>query len=351
MAALRVASWPGFEAMHNAFVPIFLHALEQAGCTIQSLERATDLVGALKADPPPDIVLLHWAERVFGETANRWQSLSSIRSLLSALSRRSDTTRVVWLVHNLAPHDARPLQRLVWPHYVRGLARRIDGFLTLSPGTVDPVRSALPALAELPAAGLWHPAYPHAALPPAAREQARAVYGWGAQDRVLGYCGQIRPYKGVEDLVTAFEATDRTDLRLLLAGRTGATGLAETLTRAAARDPRITLDFRTLPPEAFRAALGACDVIAAPLRRYLHSGSLVHALSAARPVLTPSTPFADSLRAALGPTWVNTYDGPLTPGQLQTVPETLPQGQPDLAAFAPEAVGRQAVTFFESLQR
>ena len=53
----------------------------------------------------------------------------------------------------------------------------------------------------------------------------------------------------------------------------------------------------------------------APFRRYLHSGSIVHALSAGRPVLTPATPFALSLAAELGrPDWLQTYAGPLDAG-------------------------------------
>ena len=53
----------------------------------------------------------------------------------------------------------------------------------------------------------------------------------------------------------------------------------------------------------------------APFRRYLHSGSIVHALSAGRPVLTPATPFATSLAAELGrPDWLQTYAGPADAG-------------------------------------
>lgn len=345
MKRLRVASWPGHGATHNPFIHVFLKGLEDAGCDVVSLETVEACAGQA-----PDILLLHWAERIFGESRSRWQALTKIRSLLKSLAARPAETRVVWLVHNIAPHDARPLQRLVWPHYVRALARQVDGFMTLSPGTVDQVRAALSALAAKPAVGLWHPAYPDADLPPDERAAARAAFGWTDAQHVLGYCGQIRPYKGVEELLVRFRKTTRSDLRLLLAGRPGTAGFTDWLRNVAASDPRIVLRLEDLPPAGFRAALGSCNTVVAPFRDYLHSGSIVHALSAARPVLTPATPFARSLQGLLGTDWVRTYAGPLTPAVLEAQAE-LPAGPggPDLSDLEAAKVGREAARFFRDL--
>lgn len=343
---LRVASWPGYGATHNAFMRIFLDGLAGAGCTIDSLESVEAVAAAMRNDPP-DILLLHWAERVFGESRSRLQVLAKMRRLLAAVSGRRPGTRVVWLVHNLAPHDARRFQRLVWPPYVARLSRAADAFLTLSPGTVATVRAALPGLAGKPGLGLWHPAYPDAALSASDRAAARAARGWDDGHRVIGYCGQIRPYKGVEDLIRAFRATTAPDLRLLLAGRPGSGGFGDWLGQMAAGDPRIALDLRDLPAEAFRTALGTCDVVAAPFRRYLHSGSIVHALSAHRPVLTPATPFAQSLAGQLGPDWVRCREAALTPALLEA--QRRATGLPDLSAFAPDRVGAAAAGFLRGL--
>lgn len=343
---LRIASWPGLGAGHNAFVPVFLGSLAAAGAEILSVERTTEFA-ALAAGPPPDILLLHWAERVFGEAKSRREVVAGMARVLGALDRRPAATKAVWLVHNTAPHDARAFQRLLWGPYMRALTRRLDGFLTLSPGTVATVRAALPGLAGKPGLGLWHPAYPGAALAPDERARARAALGWTGTERVLGYCGQIRPYKGVEELLAAFRATADPDLRLLLAGRPADAGLAGALRAAAAGDGRIALRLADLGEAEFRDALGACDVVAAPFRRYLHSGSLVHALSAGRPVLTPATPFAEALRDLLGPDWLRIHAGPLTPALLAA--QRPAAGAPDLSAFEPAAVGRAAMDFFRTL--
>ena len=343
MKDMRVASWPGYGATHNPFIRVFLDSLENAGCAITSLDSVEHFAGQA-----PDILLLHWAERVFGESKSRWQMMRKIRHLLRALSQRPAQTRVVWLVHNLMPHDARPLQKMIWPHYLKGLVRQVDGFLTLSPGTVEQVRASLPALAEKPALGLWHPSYPDAMLSDAKRISERTKRGWTASNRVLGYCGQIRPYKGVEQLLQAFGKTTDRDLRLFVAGRPGTSAFADQLHALAARDTRISLDLRNLSATEFRDALGVCDRVVAPFRNYLHSGSMVHALSAGCPVLTPTTPFANSLQDLVGPDWVQMYDDALTPELLETG-TTRNTDHPDLSAADPDVVGQMAVRFFRGL--
>lgn len=347
---LRVASWPGKTKAHNPFLSIFLGGLEEAGCAVDNVASPADLDRAMRAEP--DVLLIHWAERVY-LAQSRWEALKNIHLLLRAIDRRPKGTRVVWLVHNLEPHDARRFQRLVWRPYIRALTRRLDGFLTLAPGTVATVRHDLPALADTPALGLWHPAYPEARLDAEGRARARAALGLSEAEHVLGYCGQIRPYKGVADLLTQFLQTKDPSLRLLLAGhpqenRPGAAAFLSALKEKAARDPRVILQLGDLSEEAFKNAQGVCDAIVAPFRRYLHSGSLVHSLSAARPVLTPKTPFAESYQGLVGPDWLRLYEGGLTSKHLLQA-RTKPSQDINLEPFSAVNVGAAARAFFESL--
>lgn len=343
MTGLTIASWPGYGASHNAFVRIFLDGLAANGATIVSCDTIEEIAGA-----EADVLLLHWAERVFGESRSRWQAMAKMARLLAATGARRRAAKVVWLMHNTAPHDAKRFARAIWPPFVAALARRVDGVLTLSPGTVDVVRAAIPALAKKPVAYAWHPAYGDAVLGADARAAARAALGIADSDRVLGYCGQIRPYKGVEDLANAFAATADPDLRLYLAGRPGRADLAARLQATAGRDPRIALALGDLPGPAFNTALGVCDVVVAPLRTYLHSGSIIHALSAQKPVLTPATPFAQALRDHLGADWVRLYQGALTPEVLEGAGAAA-TGAPDLSAFDPVTVGGTVMDFFRSV--
>lgn len=343
MSELTIASWPGYGRSHNAFISIFLDGLAANGVTVKSCNRVEDIL-----EVEADVLLLHWAEKVFWESSSRWQVLSKMARLIASVGRRRRAAKVVWLVHNTAPHDARTFPRMTWKPFISALGQRVDGFLTLSPGTIDTVRSTIPVMADKPTTHVWHPAYSNAMLTTEARIAARGTLGWGNNDRVLGYCGQIRPYKGVENLVRVFTATGDPDLRLYIAGRPSDSGLAKRLEEVAASDPRVTLKLMDLSSEKFRTALGVCDVTVAPLKTYLHSGSIIHSLSAARPVLTPATPFANALYDVLDPGWMRLYDGHLTPKALEYYSK-VQAGLPDLSQFAPKAVGQAAVAFFRSL--
>ncbi len=343
---MRVASWPGYGVTDNPFISILLDDLKQAECDVISLDRIKAFEGQA-----PDILLLHWAERVFWESRSVTKSSTfAMLRLLRHLRRRAPHTKVVWLVHNLIPHDAGLVRRLLWGPYIRAFTRQIDGFLTLSPSTISEVRFAFPELAQLPADYVWHPFYPGAALSVEERLAARARYGWNDTDRVLGYCGQIRPYKGMEELVGAFIRTRRPELRLLVAGRPYDRATVARLKAATAQDERIALNSQNLTDSEFRQALGSCDVMLAPFRTYLHSGSIVHALSAGRPVVTPVTPFSDSLRKHLGSDWVRTYSDDLTPTLLEAKETLRPTAtELNMEEFMPDAVGRRATAFFERI--
>jgi beta-1,4-mannosyltransferase len=343
MRELTLGSWPGRESDHNRFLPILLDALEVEGVRVRSFPESRDIdVRGL------DALLVHWPDKVFWEAEGSARAATLMARLTARLAARPRRARLVWMVHDLAPHDGRWFKRLAWPPYAGALARLADGSLTLSEGTRATVRAAFPALAGKPMEHVWHPAYPGEALAPAARAAARAGLGWGEEVRVYGYCGQIRPYKGVEDLIAAFRRLADPRARLLVAGRPKDPGIAAALRSLAGGDPRIRLELADLPPEAFRACLGACDVVVAPFRRYLHSGSIVHSLSAGRPVLTPATPFATSLAAELGrPDWLRTYDGPLTPGILAAAER--PSAPLDLAPLAPSAAAKRLRRFLEAL--
>lgn len=349
MIGPTLGSWPGRESDHNRFLPVLLDALAAEGVRITGFPDSWDIRFA-----GLDALLIHWPDKVFWEAAHAGQgaggAAARMAGLIARLAARRRATKLVWMVHDLAPHDGGRFKRATWRPYAAALARLADGTLTLSEGTRAQVAAAYPALARKPMEHIWHPAYPGETVSPETRAATRATFGWTGTERVFGYCGQLRPYKGVEDLISAFARLDDPDARLLIAGRPRDGDTADDLRRRAAGDARIHMRPEDLTPGDFRACLGACDLVVAPFRRYLHSGSIVHALSAKRPVLTPATPFATSLAAELAsPGWLQTYDGPLGPETLAAAAAPAPAAPLDLTRLAPERAARRIRHFLDRL--
>lgn len=123
----------------------------------------------------------------------------------------------------------------------------------------------------------------------------------GAVTRTLLYFGVVRPYKGVEDLVTAFgrlpdEVAD--GVQLVLAGETweGCTAHHDAV-RVSPRRSQITVLERYISDAEVSAIFARADAVALPYRRSSSSGPLHLAMSAGLPVLVTDV---GGLRAAAG---------------------------------------------------
>jgi glycosyltransferase involved in cell wall biosynthesis len=108
-------------------------------------------------------------------------------------------------------------------------------------------------------------------------------------DFVFLYFGIIRPYKGVEDLVAAFERLPeavRDTSRLVIVGETweGWTAPLDAVATSPAKD-RITVVNRYVDDAEVAAHFAAADAVVLPYRRSSSSGPLHIAMSAGLPVV------------------------------------------------------------------
>lgn len=272
-----------------------------------------------------DLLHVHWPELLVRDRRGIGARMLK-RRLLDVLLLRLRLQRMplVWTAHNLGPHEAgsaaeqRSLQRFT---------RSVDLVIRLN--EASPV-----------AAGDEVVLIPHGHY----REVfARHPQPEAEPGRIL-YFGLIRSYKGVEDLIEAFEGLERSDVRLRIVGRPHA-GQGEYVLDACARDRRISsvlafVDDAELVDEIRRAQL-----VVLPYRGFMHnSGSLLAALSLGRPVLVPRSPTNAALAEEVGPGWVLQHSGDLTPQTLEAAIDattTLPTEEPTLDGRDWVEVGRQ----------
>jgi glycosyltransferase involved in cell wall biosynthesis len=121
-----------------------------------------------------------------------------------------------------------------------------------------------------------------------AGDGSRAVPGVDAPLRLL-YFGVVRPFKGVEDLVTAFSGLGRDEairFRLSVVGETweGWTAPAEAIARSPHSDLIERVD-RYVTDAEVAAFFGQADAVVLPYRRSSASGPLHIAMSAGLPVV------------------------------------------------------------------
>jgi glycosyltransferase involved in cell wall biosynthesis len=123
------------------------------------------------------------------------------------------------------------------------------------------------------------------------REQARERLRLRPDDKVVLFFGNIAPYKGLEDLVTAFEQLIPTNpkLRLIIAGRPkGEAAYWANIERRLAVPPlnaRVLMRIEFVPDADTEIYFKAADVLALPYRRIFQSGVLFLAYNFGLPVV------------------------------------------------------------------
>jgi beta-1,4-mannosyltransferase len=294
-----VATWP--LDRDNPFQALLSSRFEDAGIVPVGMDRLADLddpvalpaLVALRADGVDVVLHLHWLARVLRGVTSEDDGRQRVAAFLAALDAfRAAGGRIVWTAHNVLPHDT-PFPD-VDVELRRGVVARTDMVHILSEGTV----AAAAALYEIPADKVFHlphPAYLGVYPDDVSDADARSAYGLGADDIVFGLVGRLRPYKGLDGLLDAFESLtaappDARRRRLLLAGTPAADPSIDSLLARARAHPDVVVDARQIPADELSIPLRASDVIVLPYRSSLNSGALLLALSFGRPVIAAASP-------------------------------------------------------------
>jgi beta-1,4-mannosyltransferase len=262
-----------------------------------------------------DVFHVHWPEVLIRADSTPRRVLRMTRFVLLLLRIRLQRKALVRTLHNVAPHDP-PGPLLTW---VLNLTDRwTTMWIVLNPDDRPPTDAPFVVAPHGHYRG-WFEGLPRAEIEPGR----------------LTYVGLVRPYKGVEELVSVFSAMPATDLHLRILGRILDADLASALRLAADADDRLTIVDRHLGDAELALEIAASELVVLPFVKATNSGSLLLALSFDRPVLVPSTPLFEEIAAEVGDRWVLTYDGRITASAITTAlasgRTSPPHDRPDLA--------------------
>ncbi|MFL5574689.1 MAG: glycosyltransferase [Gemmatimonadaceae bacterium] len=309
---LRVVGWPA-RRRENPYTALLYREMPALGVEVIEFSPARLLGAALGSGPV--VWHLHWPERMLNE---RWTVRAVTRATallaLATLARRAGAV-LVWTIHNLHPHDwRRPwLERWFWGAFTS----RLHGYIALSETGRAAAAEHLPELARLPGCVVPHGHYRGAYEDSITRDEARRRLGIAPDARVVGFVGQLRPYKNLPHLVRVFRQSAGPSDVLLVAGKPDGDAPRVAVEEAADGDPRVLLFPRFVTEPEMQLFLRAADLIALPYQDILNSGGALLALSFDRPVLVPRKGAMQELATAMGTDWMRTYAGELTADVLE----------------------------------
>ena len=299
IAALRALTASGREPMVLGYHPIArlnpFHALLYQ----RSWQSGIAAVPMIRDDTIPEltelarlgfstVLHLHWLNLVLADSRSAKEARKDREAFLTRLDRYRDAGgRLIWTVHNILPHATRFEDEEA--RLSADVAERCDVIHTMAAATPEIVapwyRIPPEKTLQVP-----HPSYIGAYEDWITREQARHELRVGPDEIVHVVLGAIRPYKGLSELLDAWDAiaTDGTPRRLVIAGGpTEEAGIAELLDRAAAH-PSVLLHAGTVARTDVQIYLRAADHAVLPYVRSLNSGALLLALTFGLPAVVPA---------------------------------------------------------------
>jgi beta-1,4-mannosyltransferase len=264
-----------------------------------------------------NVLHLHWAELLYSSSARLLSAVRKwLRFVVSMVLLKLSGIRLAYTVHNIEQHEGRYplLNRLA-----NGLLFRFADVIHVHDRrTVDEVAGRFgrrEGVFVIPHGNYL--SYPNACT----RAEARAKLGLAEPDFVYLTLGQIRPYKGIEELLQAFAQLSDDDVRLLIAGHVHERAYAERIEKLAAADGRVHLRLGYVPPEEIQYYMNACDICVLPYRHVTTSGAAILAFSFARPIIAPrSGDFPQLAGERRGVLYENTED---EQGRVQALLEAL----------------------------
>ncbi|NVM94850.1 glycosyltransferase [Arthrobacter wenxiniae] len=297
----------------NAFIDIMYMASASRGMGVVKSYFLEDLHQKVVNAAAGDVVHVHWTTRVCQEASDELDAASRLARFQDTLHTAKDGgLKIIWTVHNAMAHESRFED--VETELYRFLADIADTIHIMNPQTAEFVRPTF-EIPEGKVVCLPHPSYRGWYDANLGRPAARSALRLPQNAKAVLFFGNIKPYKGVLDLIAAVQCLQEIDpsVHLLLAGRVSDDDRSA-LDAALSTGVRHIKELGYISAEDTPRWFKAADLMVVPYRRSLNSGSLQLAASFDLPCLVPNQ--AELQAVYGGEPWVDYYDGGGAPREL-----------------------------------
>ncbi|MDY6805825.1 MAG: glycosyltransferase [Cyanobacteriota bacterium] len=230
---------------------------------------------------------LHWTSFVLAGAKTQEQANQLRKDFIDQLfwfAQKGGS--IVWTVHNTLPHNCQyPKTEIELRTGIVSLASKVHIHSEKSLSEIEEFFTIPREKLQVIHHGNYVDVYPNyiSAL------QAREQFCFSQTDLVFLFLGQIRPYKGLDELIAAFVEVHKSipNSYLLIAGNPVYPLKKGDLTERTKVFSHIKVIEKSIPDDELQWFFNAADAVVLPYRQILTSGSAINALSFNRPVIAP----------------------------------------------------------------
>jgi beta-1,4-mannosyltransferase len=242
---------------------------------------------ALEKHGPADVVHIHWTYSLIFGRGRPFPYYHGPGFVLSLAIAKARGIGIVWTMHNIVDHESPNRRAEIF--FTRRLAKLADVVFVHCRHAREAARNAyglspkeLEKFTIVP-----HPSYIGLYEDKIRGDEARSALGLGPDDLVFLFFGNIRPYKGVFELVHAFRRVMPREARLVIVGKPADDAIVAELAAIVGGDDRVRLIPRFVDDSEVQRFFRASDYVVFPYRDVLSSGSVLLAMSFAKAIIAP----------------------------------------------------------------
>ncbi|GAC15098.1 glycosyltransferase [Aliiglaciecola lipolytica] len=279
---LKIAAFPS-EDKGNPYIENFYSALcDEEIVTVPTKGAAQDWLKNNIEDY--DVAHFHWLIDFYNNESWKICFNHALRFIRTLIFLKKNKKKILFTLHNTFPHESRS-------RFIDWLVRFF--ILHLCDCVIVHSKSAKRQLAYLfgkfsNTVVMYHGHYKENYSNLVDSTAARTKLNIKPNEKVILFLGAIRPYKGVIELVEAFQKLKSSKLKLLIAGSLKPSLFGSNLEGKIGKDNRILFHNKFIEDEDLQTFFNASDLVVLPFRNSLTSGSLLLSYTFNKPVLVPN---------------------------------------------------------------
>jgi len=273
-------------AFSNPYQKILANWLSQKGVSVSfgTTYHLFSVLLSVKKNWKPDIIHIHWPH-VFLLSASRAGTILKSSSFIGELIiLKFLGVKIVWTVHNIISHESKFKSLELFFNNI--LLILCNGIIVHSQSSKDEVIKTY-NIRDSSIIVIPHGNYINCYQNVISKAEARKQLDLCSKDMVFLYFGQIRPYKGVLELIDVFKRLGQSQAKLLIVGKPYNNEFANDVVKKCTKDGRIGTVLKFVPDDEIQIYMNAADIIVLPYKNILTSGAIILAMSFCKPVIAP----------------------------------------------------------------